>query len=108
MSEKKTTSVKITEATKLGGERVAPGEVINDMPIHEARRLVHSRKAEFFKIDEADSLQAKIMAAIENLPEDGFGQDGKPKVKAIENLLGQDISAADRDAAWDAMEDPDE
>ena len=29
-----------------------------------------------------------------------FTQDGKPKVVAVEAILGYDISEADRDAAW--------
>lgn len=36
-----------------------------------------------------------------NPDEDGqFTQGGKPEVKALEELLGQDISAAQRDEAW--------
>ena len=42
-----------------------------------------------------------IVSAIPALdPEKDFTRDGKPEVKAIEELLGLDISAEERDAAF--------
>jgi len=45
-----------------------------------------------------------IMDAIDDLSPDAFGQDGKPNVKAIQDIIGQNISAADRDEAWVAYQ----
>ena len=44
------------------------------------------------------------MDAIDDLKPDAFGKDGKPSVKAIEEILGQGISGGDRDKAWDAYQ----
>ncbi len=44
------------------------------------------------------------MDAIADLEPDSFGKDGKPAVKAIEAVLGQDITATDRDRAWTAYQ----
>lgn len=45
-----------------------------------------------------------VLEAVQLLVEEGdpknFSQEGLPKVKAIENLIGYDINAADRDVAW--------
>jgi len=49
--------------------------------------------------------QEDIIAAIAQLDEDAGGLDKKPHVKAIESLLGEDISADDRDQAWAALKD---
>lgn len=57
---------------------------------------------------EERNLDADIRAAIRDLEgtEDAFGQDGKPKVKAIEAAMGgADITAADRDRVWAAMQE---
>ena len=35
-----------------------------------------------------------------------FTKSGKPRVKALESVLGFDISAADRDAAWKVYQEP--
>lgn len=37
--------------------------------------------------------------------EDDFTEDGKPRVKAIEDVLGYDISEAARDTVWDEMQE---
>ena len=43
-----------------------------------------------------------IIEAIEILnPETDFAKNGKPKVEAIEAVLGQNISAETRDKAWE-------
>ena len=41
-----------------------------------------------------------IKKAIKALDEADFGSNGKPKVKAIEGVLGYDITAKQRDEAW--------
>jgi len=44
--------------------------------------------------------QGLIVAAIEELA-DGGALDKKPNVKEIEEIIGLDITAAERDAAWE-------
>ena len=50
------------------------------------------------------ALVTPIANAIRLLVEQGntkdFSKEGLPKVKAVEKILGYDISAADRDAGW--------
>lgn len=41
-----------------------------------------------------------IIDAIGDLPTEDFGKDKKPNVRAIEKLLGEDITAGERDQAW--------
>ena len=56
---------------------------------------------------EGDELQAAIRGAIEALdPANAslWTKGGKPEVKALEARLGFDISAAERDEAWTAVE----
>ena len=59
------------------------------------------------KRPEGDALQAAIRAAIEALdpanPE-CWTKGGKPDVRALEKVLGFDITAPERDAAWAAVE----
>ena len=45
-----------------------------------------------------------LVDAIDELPDDAFGQDGKPHVRALEAKLGGDVTAAERDAAWQAVQ----
>jgi hypothetical protein len=45
-----------------------------------------------------------ILDAIDDLPPEAYGKDGKPGVKAIEDILGQNVSASDRDKAWEAYQ----
>ncbi len=42
-----------------------------------------------------------IIDAIGDLPTEDFGKDKKPNVRAIEKLLGEDITAGERDQAWE-------
>lgn len=125
MSNKKTVKIVITEAVNIGGERQAPGTQdepnIVELDLHEGRRIVNSRKAVFYvedavpadtnsatKPDDPDQLKTEIMAAIEQLDEGtDFTKGGTPKVKAVEKLLGYDVTAGDVTAAWDAMEEDD-
>jgi hypothetical protein len=54
-----------------------------------------------------DTRGADILAAVSTVVEEGipanFGKDGTPKVKAVEKVLGYDISAAERDVAWEVI-----
>lgn len=47
------------------------------------------------------SLIDAIVDTIAELQPDAFGKDGKPGVKAIEEILEQSITASDRDKAWE-------
>ena len=52
-----------------------------------------------------DALKDRIVDAVRLAVEAGrTTSDGRPEVKAIEEILGRDISAADRDAAWEAYQ----
>jgi uncharacterized protein YifE (UPF0438 family) len=80
---------------------VLPGEPV-EVPEDEARRLIDrgfARPGEAVAIDTAELIDA-IVDAIADLDSESFGKDGKPNVKAIEAVLGRDITAADRDQAW--------
>ena len=53
--------------------------------------------------DDAHLVEA-ILDAITDLPEDAYGKDGKPGGKAIETILGENITASQRDKAWAAYQ----
>lgn len=57
------------------------------------------------KVEETPDFQ--IEAAIRHLMEEGdtsaFGADGKPRVRAIEKVMGENIRAEDRDRVWDNL-----
>lgn len=57
--------------------------------------------------DDPDDRQTAIRNAIEQLqdeqPEGAFTAQGKPQVSAIEDILGYDITAEERDAVWAEM-----
>ncbi|MEO0681037.1 MAG: HI1506-related protein [Pseudomonadota bacterium] len=46
---------------------------------------------------------AAIVDAIRELPTDAFTQGGAPRVDAIEAVLKQNVTSAERDAAWAAL-----
>ncbi len=82
-------------------EYVPPGVPVN-LPADEARELIERELAEKASPkDEADDdLIEAIVDAIGDLSPDAYGKDGKPTVRAIEDLLGRSITAAERDQAW--------
>lgn len=41
-----------------------------------------------------------IASAIDDLPGDAFGRDGKPGVRFLSDLLDQSVSSVQRDKAW--------
>jgi hypothetical protein len=49
---------------------------------------------------DAPTTESELHDAIAVLSEDGFGKDGKPLIKALEEVLDRDITQAERDAAW--------
>lgn len=86
-------------------EVVLPGHPV-DVSDKEGQRLIGrglSKADESSVVNPAD-LNDAIIDAIGDLSPDLFGKDGKPNVKAIESVLEHDITAADRDKAWDAYQ----
>jgi len=67
---------------------------------------VGSKKtAKVVKAPEGNPTLDALGLVVEEGNPDDFGRDGTPKVKAIEKILGYDISAADRDVAWAAFQE---
>ncbi len=52
-------------------------------------------------ITDTSELINAVVDAIDDLEPGAFGKDGKPGVKALEKLLGEEVTACDRDQAWD-------
>ncbi|MFL0805524.1 MAG: hypothetical protein K6L81_17555 [Agarilytica sp.] len=52
-------------------------------------------------VTETSELINAVVDAIDDLEPGAFGKDGKPGVKALEKLLGEEVTACDRDQAWD-------
>jgi len=76
-----------------------PGRIV-DLESDEADRLVKGGVAKYVDVrDDTDHFES-IVDAIGDLDEGDFGKDGKPSVRAIEDILDRNVSAADRDAAW--------
>ena len=50
--------------------------------------------------EDAPTTESELHDAIAVLSEDGFGKDGKPLIKALEEVLDRDITQAERDTAW--------
>lgn len=70
-------------------------------------RISEATEAEIEAANPPNELHARIADVIQLLSPEDFGQDGKPKVDAIRDRLGDEfgkIRAADRDAAWDAIQ----
>lgn len=51
--------------------------------------------------DASPTALVALVEAIAQLTEDDFTGSGKPKVDVLEKLIGKEINAADRDAAWE-------
>lgn len=93
---------------------VQPGETIK-LDDAEAKALIArgfaepagkstAAKTSETKTDEPDADILAIIDAIAVLDESGFGKDGKPLVKALEDVLDRDISQEQRDQAWKRYE----
>ena len=101
---KVTTSITLRVGEPGAYEYVAPGESIN-LPNKDAEALILRGFAlNDSKGDEDDDLVDAILDAIDDLKPEAFGKDGKPSVKAIEDIIGESISASDRDKAWEAYQ----
>jgi len=99
--------IKVISSCKVDGEIHLPGAEIEPSD-EDAQALIDSGACEAFggesaKPESAEALSAAIRDAIATLDEDAFTQSGKAKVEAIETVLGYPVSAAERDAAMDAV-----
>ncbi len=100
--------VTLSTGDPLSPTLIRPGETytIDD---EEGRSLIERQFA--IAIDEqrtqsssqSDHLDA-IVDAIAELPESAYGKNGKPDVKAIQNIIEVEITASQRDEAWLAFQ----
>jgi len=110
--------IKLTRDYPIRGERRRKGEVVEVIDASAAWLIgqgIAIDAAGGSETDnsgsETDNRQAQIEAAIRDLlesdpertDEEVWTKAGKPDVKALELLLGLDISAAERDAAWESV-----
>jgi hypothetical protein len=90
-------------------EYIPPGEPVN-LPADDAKALIERGLAgkatphEKEDDDDDDDLLEAIIDAIGDLDPAAFGKDGKPNVKAIEEIIGRSISASQRDRGWGAFQ----
>ena len=91
------------------GLRLAPGAVVELGPDEAARigaALAGSDSAQ--EAPAGDSRQtdaiAEAIRALDPGAADAWTKSGKPDVRALEQRLGYDITAAERDAAWEQVE----
>lgn len=90
----------ITLHTKKG--KVPPQSVVA-LPDAEAKALIAKGFAlatDASSTEDAPTTESELHDAIAVLSEDGFGKDGKPLIKALEEVLDRDITQAERDTAW--------
>ena len=82
--------------------KVPPQSVVS-LPDAEAKALIEKGlvvATETSSTEDAPTTESELHDAIAVLSEDGFGKDGKPLIKALEEVLDRDITQAERDAAW--------
>ena len=79
-------------------------------PKDEQEKLIAKAKAVKTAKVEAEARRGAILDAMKMIVEEGedLTQEGKPEVKAIEGILGYDISAQERDDLMDELEDKQE
>lgn len=102
----------IPRVTIVSGQPPAPQFSLPDQPVEldakEARRLVDAGFAVLAEskvaINDSKALIESIVDAIAELPTAGFGKDGKPNVKALQGILEFEVTAAQRDAAWEQFQ----
>ena len=92
----------------LGGTRYGTGDPVPDsVGSRLLRKMWNSQRIELSDWTDPPvhvSREAKIDAAVAQVmdgPAEGRTDAGKPRVKAIETILGFDITMADRDAAME-------
>ena len=89
---------------RFDGVLYEPGATVS-LPEVEARFLAGDGVVD---LPSAPDRQAEIAAAIDRLDPDDralWTKDDRPQVAALEAALGYDITAAERDAAWEARDD---
>lgn len=82
--------------------KVPPQSVVA-LPDAEAKALIAKGFAlatDASSTEDAPTTESELHDAIAVLSEDGFGKDGKPLIKALEEVLDRDITQAERDTAW--------
>ena len=82
--------------------KVPPQSVVA-LPDAEAKALIAKGFAlatDSSNNEDAPLPESELHDAIAVLSEDGFGKDGKPLIKALEEVLDRDITQAERDTAW--------
>ena len=82
--------------------KVPPDSVVA-LPDAEAKALIAKGFAlatDASSTEDAPTTESELHDAIAVLSEDGFGKDGKPLIKALEEVLDRDITQAERDTAW--------
>jgi len=71
----------------------------------EAKALADAEAKALAEAEAKTKAKAEILKAARKAIKAGdVTQDDKPTVEAIETILGRDISAADRDEAWDQIQ----
>ena len=101
--------MKVIAIASLQGRQatIASGEV-TDLETPDAERLIKlglvkpvdaGASVEVATSDGGD--MSALLDAISVLDADGFGKDGKPLVKALEDILDKDITSQQRDLAWE-------
>ena len=82
--------------------KVPPQSVVS-LPDAEAKALIakgFALAADASSNEDIPTTESELHDAIAVLSEDGFGKDGKPLIKALEEVLDRDIIQSERDAAW--------
>ena len=86
-----------------------PGQPVSvderDVPACRDRGCVPADKVEAVvqTMDRIEEIANAIQTLLDEGDEKNFTSMGDPKVKPIEKVLGYDITAAERDAAWTAL-----
>ena len=104
----KLVSTKRTTVPSLNGTTILfnPGQPVEvderDVPACKDRGCVPADKVQAVveTLDRNEEIAAAIQTLLDEGDERNFTSMGDPKVKPIERVLGYDITAAERDAAW--------
>jgi len=86
-----------------GKERYMPGDSF-DCSDKEARRLIEKGIVRADNSDQEAAPEDILEAAKTAIEAGKTTKDGRPTVEAIEEILGRDISAKERDEAWERLE----
>ena len=98
--------------TIVSGQPSAPTILLPGKPVElnaeEAKRLVDAEFATLAGATQPSSISKEliesIVDAIAELPRSDFAKDGKPNVKALQNILEFEVTAAQRDEAWEKFQ----